>query len=91
VRCRGKVVERDPDGKTLRMTGTTTDIRSLRGMAEQLKQTAELMSTLSNEIPGMVFQLHVQPDGNVQFTYVAPARKIYTASLPPNCKPTHNA
>lgn len=81
VRSRGKVVERDPDGKALRMIGTTTDISALRGMAEQLKQTAELMSALSNEIPGMVFQLHIQPDGSGQFTYVsAGSQDIYGVS-----------
>lgn len=81
VRSRGKVVERDPNGKARRMIGTTTDISALRGMAERLKQNAELMSALTNEIPGMVFQLHTQPDGSGQFTFVSPgAQDIYGVS-----------
>lgn len=81
VRSRGKVVERDRSGKALRMVGTTTDISALRNMAEQLEQTAELMSALSNEIPGMVFQFHAQADGSGQFTYIsAGSQEIYGVS-----------
>lgn len=81
VRSRGKVVERDPHGKALRMIGTTTDISALRDVAEQLKQTVELMSALSNEIPGMVFQFHAQADGSGQFTYIsAGSQDIYGVS-----------
>ncbi|AOE83116.1 diguanylate cyclase [Pseudomonas sp. TCU-HL1] len=54
VCSRGKVVERDEAGNPLRMIGTTTDITAMRAMSEQVKQTAELMTDLTNEIPGMV-------------------------------------
>lgn len=55
VCSRGKVVERDAAGNALRMLGTTTDITALRGMAEQLRESVELLTDLTNEIPGMVF------------------------------------
>ncbi|WP_277372066.1 sensor domain-containing diguanylate cyclase [Pseudomonas sp. AA-38] len=81
VRSCGKVVERDADGTPLRMIGTTTDISALRGLAERLQQSAEMMSALSNEIPGMVFQYHAQTTGNGHFTYVsAGAQEIYGLS-----------
>ncbi|HWL29692.1 MAG TPA: PAS domain-containing protein, partial [Burkholderiaceae bacterium] len=63
VSSRGKVVARDADGKPLRMIGTTSDITALRLMSEQLKQTVDLITNLTNEVPGMVFQYRQRDDG----------------------------
>ncbi|WP_313118140.1 sensor domain-containing diguanylate cyclase [Ectopseudomonas guguanensis] len=71
VCSRGKVVERDKHGKPLRMIGTTTDITAMRRLSEQVQQTAALMTDLTNEIPGMVFQYRRQPGGESSFTYVS--------------------
>ncbi|MDH4609070.1 diguanylate cyclase [Pseudomonas sp. BN102] len=78
VCSRGKVVERDAAGMPLRMIGTTTDITAMRVMSEQVKQTAELMTDLTNEIPGMVFQYRHLAYGRSFFTYAsAGVRDIY--------------
>lgn len=78
VSSRGKVVERDAEGRPLRMIGTTTDITELRGMSERLQQTVELLTGLTNEIPGMVFQFRRLADGSASFPYVsAGSREIY--------------
>nr|WP_256834603.1 sensor domain-containing diguanylate cyclase [Pseudomonas oleovorans] len=71
VCSRGKVVERDMHGKPLRMIGTTTDITAMRRLSEQVQQAAALMTDLTNEIPGMVFQFRRQADGTSAFTYVS--------------------
>lgn len=71
VCSRGKVVERDAAGNALRMLGTTTDITALRGMAEQLRESVQLLTDLTNEIPGMVFQFRRLPDGTGTFPYVS--------------------
>ncbi|WP_017519412.1 sensor domain-containing diguanylate cyclase [Pseudomonas nitroreducens] len=71
VCSRGKVVERDAAGNALRMLGTTTDISALRGMAEKLRESVELLTDLTNEIPGMVFQFRRLPDGTGTFPYVS--------------------
>ncbi|CAM3774248.1 sensor domain-containing diguanylate cyclase [Ectopseudomonas alcaliphila] len=71
VCSRGKVVERDKHGKPLRMVGTTTDITAMRRLSEQVQLTATLMTDLTNEIPGMVFQYRRQADGTSAFTYVS--------------------
>jgi len=71
VCSRGKVVERDAAGNALRMLGTTTDITALRGMAEKLRESVELLTDLTNEIPGMVFQFRRLPDGTGTFPYVS--------------------
>lgn len=71
VCSRGKVVEHDKHGKPLRMVGTTTDITAMRRLSEQVQLTATLMTDLTNEIPGMVFQCRRQADGTSAFTYVS--------------------
>lgn len=71
VCSRGKVIERDDTGRPLRMVGTTTDITALRGVSEQLRQNVELLTDLTNEIPGMVFQFRRRPDGTGTFPYVS--------------------
>jgi len=78
VCSRGKVVERDEQGRALRMLGTTTDITAQRVLAEKLRQNLELLTDLTNEIPGMVFQYRRLPDGSARFPYVsAGSREIY--------------
>jgi diguanylate cyclase (GGDEF)-like protein/PAS domain S-box-containing protein len=76
VCSRGKVVERDGAGKPLRMIGTTTDITAMRTLAERLQQSAALMTDLTNEIPGMVFQYRRQPDGEEAFSYVSAGAEV---------------
>ncbi|MCP8478423.1 diguanylate cyclase [Pseudomonas sp. ZM24] len=71
VCSRGRVIERDDAGCPLRMIGTTTDITALRGVSEQLRQNVELLTDLTNEIPGMVFQFRRLPDGTGTFPYVS--------------------
>ncbi|MDN6859314.1 diguanylate cyclase [Pseudomonas sp. CAN2814] len=71
VCSRGKVVERDAAGNALRMLGTTTDITALRLAAEQLRDSVQLLTDLTNEIPGMVFQFRRLPDGTGTFPYVS--------------------
>ena len=71
VCSRGKVVERDSDGQPLRMIGTTTDITAIRRLSDQVQQTVELMTDLTNEIPGMVFQFLRPLQGEPAFTYVS--------------------
>jgi diguanylate cyclase (GGDEF)-like protein/PAS domain S-box-containing protein len=68
---RGKVVTRDADGRALRMVGTTTDITELREMAAQLQQAVELVTNLTDEVPGLVFQLISTPDGRTCLPYAS--------------------
>jgi len=75
---RGKVVNRDSDGRALRMVGTTTDITALREMAARLQQSFELITNLTDEVPGLVFQYRLMPDGHAFFPYASDGiRDIY--------------
>ena len=68
---RGKVMSRDAHGRALRMIGTTTDITSMREMAERLRESAALVTNLTNEVPGLVFQRRQVPGGRASFSYAS--------------------
>ncbi|BBP82925.1 MULTISPECIES: sensor domain-containing diguanylate cyclase [unclassified Pseudomonas] len=81
VISRGKVVERDDQDRPLRMLGTTTDITRTRHMAERLQQNLDLLTDLTNEIPGMVFQYLRLADGSGSYRYVsAGSQDVYGLS-----------
>ncbi|MES2129038.1 MAG: diguanylate cyclase [Pseudomonadota bacterium] len=91
VQSRGKVAARDPQGKALRMTGITTDITETIALSEQLRQNVELLTNLTDEIPGLVFQYCEPAKGVAHFPYASagitdiygttPARAAITASV----------
>lgn len=75
---RGKVVSRDAAGSALRMVGTTTDITALRTLSGQLQQSVNLITHLTNEVPGLVFEMNLSPAGEAWFTYVSEGvRAVY--------------
>ena len=78
ISSRGKVVSRDADGKPLRMVGITTDITALRTLSERLQQSVDLITNLTNEVPGLVFQYRLLPNGTAFFSYASEGiRDIY--------------
>ncbi|WP_241024118.1 diguanylate cyclase [Paraburkholderia sp. Ac-20340] len=68
---RGKVTARGADGHALRMVGTSTDVTSMREMAECLRESVNLITNLTNEVPGLVFQCRRAPDGHTCFPYAS--------------------
>ncbi|WP_425394784.1 sensor domain-containing diguanylate cyclase [Burkholderia arboris] len=78
IRSRGKVIARDGNGRALRMVGTTTDVTALRELAERLRDSAALVTDLTNQVPGLVFQLRQTAGGRRFFSYAsAGAGDIY--------------
>ena len=78
ILSRGKVVSRDQHGQPLRMIGTTTDITATRTLSERLQQTVDLITCLTNEVPGLVFQYRLPPNQRGFLTYVSDGiRDIY--------------
>ena len=71
VLSRGRVVSRDADGKPLRMTGVTTDITTTVALSDKLRQSAELLTHLTDEVPGMVYQYCEDADGVATFPYAS--------------------
>ena len=78
ISSRGKVVSRDIEGKPLRMIGTTTDITAMRALSDKLQQSVDLITCLTNEVPGLVYQYRLLANGEASFTYVSEGvRDIY--------------
>ncbi|WP_322088189.1 diguanylate cyclase [Burkholderia sp. BCC1999] len=78
IRSRGKVITRDCHGRALRMVGTTTDITALRELAARLRDSAALVTDLTDQVPGLVFQLRQTAGGRRFFSYAsAGVRDIY--------------
>ena len=71
ISSRGKVVSRDSTGRPLRMIGTTTDITAMRAMSERLQENVDLITSLTNEVPGLVFQYRLLPGGESLFSYAS--------------------
>jgi diguanylate cyclase (GGDEF)-like protein/PAS domain S-box-containing protein len=71
VLSRGQVSSRDANGTPLRMTGTTTDISGTVALSDKLRQSAELLANLTDEVPGLVYQYRQEADGSGSFPYVS--------------------
>lgn len=75
---RGKVVSRDSQGNALRMIGTTTDVTAMHELSDRLKQGMDLLTSLTNEVPGLVYQYRRSARGESLFSYVSEGiRDIY--------------
>ncbi|MGS1031916.1 sensor domain-containing diguanylate cyclase [Burkholderia glumae] len=68
---RGKVVSRDLAGRALRMVGATTDITALREAVMRHQQTIDLITNLTDEVVGLVFQYRETADGRRFFSYAS--------------------
>lgn len=78
ISSRGKVVSRDAEGKPLRMIGTTTDITTMRALSDRLRQSVDLITNLTNQVPGLVYQYRQMPNGDAFFSYASEGiRDIY--------------
>jgi len=82
VRGRGMAVSRDAEGKPLRMIGTHTDISGQEYLTRQLKESDKLLRELSEQVPGIIFQLQLSPDGRFQFPFISKARPDLYAAAP---------
>ena len=78
ISSRGKIVQHDASGKPLRMVGTTNDITTMRSLSEKLQQSVKLITSLTNEVPGLVYQYRLMPTGDAFFSYASEGiRAIY--------------
>jgi len=78
VVTRGKIISRDASGRPLRIIGTSVDISSTRAIADELQRTLGLVTDLTNEVPGLVFQYRQFADDDACMPYAsAGIREIY--------------
>lgn len=71
VRSSGSVVERDANGKPLRMIGTLVDITHSVTMQQQLDASHARLSQLAKQVPGALFELLMEKNGHTTCTYIS--------------------
>ena len=74
VRDRGMAVSRDEQGKPLRIIGTHSDISEQKYLTQKLQDSDNLLRELSAQVPGIIFQLQLSPDGRFRFPFISKAR-----------------
>lgn len=84
VMDRGVVLERDKDGKPLRTIGTHTDITQNKLTETELEQRVKQFKSLSENIPGVIYEYEFRSDGSEGFRYVSPAIKRLFGINPDN-------
>lgn len=75
---RGVVIERDIQGKPLRITGTHTDITNRKFVETELANRVKQFQTLSENLPGVIYEFQFNKDGTDGLRYISPAiEKIF--------------
>ncbi|WP_374640226.1 PAS domain-containing protein [Hydrogenophaga sp.] len=69
---------RDAQGQPLYYEGTVEDITEQVHSREALQRSEEQMRQVASQVPGMVFAVHIAPDGRRQYRFVSDGvRDIY--------------
>lgn len=69
---------RDAEGKLLYYEGTVEDITAQVQAQDELRRSEEQLRLMTSQVPGMVFVVHVSPDGRRQYRFVSSGvRDIY--------------
>jgi len=69
---------RDAQGRLCYYEGTVEDITEAVRAQQALRQSEERLRLITTQIPGMVFVVHVAPDGRRNYRFVSPGvRDIY--------------
>ena len=68
---RGKLMEQDESGTPVRMTGTNKDVTDRKRAEEALQQSEARLQKLTANVPGMLYEFVLYPDGSYRFAYVS--------------------
>ena len=72
---RGVVIEKDEQGRPLRVVGTHTDITPIKQTEQELEQRVKQFKSLSENIPGVIYEYEYRADGSDGLRYISPAIK----------------
>lgn len=73
ILARGRIVSRLPDGRAERMFGIHLDITEQQESIETARAQSDLLSRLTEELPGVLFTLARQTDGRFHYLYFSDA------------------
>ncbi|HEU4852059.1 MAG TPA: EAL domain-containing protein [Telluria sp.] len=71
VLARGSVVARDSNGAATRMVGTLVDTTVTTEMRHDLERSRSLLTKLTQQVPGVLFELVMHADGRVSCPFVS--------------------
>lgn len=75
---RGMIISRTADGKPLRLIGTHTNVTERKLIALALEQSEKQFRSLSENLPGVVYEYIFRADGTHGFKFVSPSiEKIF--------------
>ncbi len=78
IRDQGHVIRRDEQGNLLRILGSISDISQRKRYELELKHQRDILDKLANQLPGMLYQFQLFPDGKMVFPYASRGvREIY--------------
>lgn len=78
---RGVVIEKDQAGHPLRIIGTHTDITNIKQIETELANRVKQFQSLSENIPGVIYEFEFRKDGKEGLRYISPAvEKIFGIS-----------
>ncbi|MGM0438791.1 MAG: PAS domain S-box protein, partial [Bacillota bacterium] len=71
VNDRGRVISWTKDKKPLKMFGIHLDITKRKEKEKKLKKTKKLLKSLTDQVPGTIYQHQIFPDGRSCFPYAS--------------------
>jgi PAS domain S-box-containing protein len=75
---RGVTITKDSDGRPLRIAGTHTDITGSKQLEAELANRVKQFQSLSENIPGVIYEFEFRKDGTEGLRYISPAiEKIF--------------
>jgi PAS domain S-box-containing protein len=72
---RGVLIEKTVDNKPLKIIGTHTNITTQKAIEKELEQRVQQFNSLSQNIPGIIYEYQFKPDGTEGIKYVSPSVK----------------
>jgi len=81
---KGVVLERDKNGRPTRTIGTHTDITHIKLQEIELEQRVKQFKSLSENIPGVIYEYEFRKDGTEGFRYISPAIERVFGITPAN-------
>ncbi len=70
---RGVLIEKTKDNKPVKIIGTHTNITSQKAIEKELEQRVQQFNSLSQNIPGVIYEYEFREDGTEGVKYVSPS------------------